>query len=278
MKLSREQIGNYRKLGYIKAKVLTNNESKKLTKICEENFINLQASKNLNRFDFLQFKFLNNTLFSIVHNKIVCQIVQQLLGDKDIILDNAILFSGTEGTVYKQGWHRDILQLSDNLISDKLFSPNHFHNNVQINIALQPDPCFFVIPGSHIRPYNQNEKNIFNGENITSMNATLPNTINLTLEPGEAILYNNHLIHRGFSPSLKNHRLTFQIGYHAGKFPPTCHFFALNIDNLTPRMLDKCTPRVKDILNRHLVKRRNCKDINKTFTKHQKILTSMFKF
>ena len=78
-----------------------------------------------------------------------------------------------------------------------------FHNNVQCNLALRHDECFHAVPGSNARHFTEEEAAHFDaavaqGQNQVDPDAILAGGMSVTLEPGQMILQNNVLIHRGW--------------------------------------------------------------------------------
>ena len=78
-----------------------------------------------------------------------------------------------------------------------------FHNNVQCNLALRHDECFHAVPGSNARHFTEEEATHFDaaiaqGHNQIEPDAVLAGGMSVTLEPGQMILQNNVLIHRGW--------------------------------------------------------------------------------
>ena len=65
----------------------------------------------------------------------------------DVVIDGASLFCAQAGVDYRQGWHRDLLQIPDEEIDPAWFSEAHLHNYVQVNLALGVDRCLWLVPG-----------------------------------------------------------------------------------------------------------------------------------
>jgi len=136
-----------------------------------------------------------------------------------------------------------------------------FHNNVQCNLALRHDECFHAVPGSNARHFTEEEAAHFDaavaqGQNQVDPDAILAGGMSVTLEPGQMILQNNVLIHRGWgglrqgpdggvvrsvsaaqhslclsatlplchSAVLSQDRRTLHFGFHSAHRPPTWHF------------------------------------------------------
>src|ERR1051325_10816868 len=137
-------------------------------------------------------------------------IAADLLGD-GIVIDGASLFYADAGVDYRQGWHRDLMQVPDEQIDPHWFSDDYRYNYVQVNIPLTDDPCLWIVPGSHRRPYDEAERRIFGTDpRIAPVDAQpeLANGIQLVLKPGQAMFYNNYAVHRGYAGVLARRRIT----------------------------------------------------------------------
>jgi len=206
-----------------------------------------------------------SALHRTIHLPAVLETVEALLGP-DLRLDNAALLAAEPGVVYTQGWHRDVLQVPQDQIDERMFSPHWFHNNVQLNLALSEDRCFWAVKGSHRRPNTDAEQAAFGGSrHMSPVGATMPGGEVIALKPGQAVFYNNNLIHRGFADPVETPRRTLHLGYHTATRPPTWHFYGLRTEALTPEYLASLEPRVREILEAHLAERAAFPDVTKTY-------------
>ncbi|CCW31274.1 hypothetical protein ABLA30_20910 [Xenorhabdus nematophila] len=214
----------------------------------------------------------------IINNNKIIKICNQLLNGGDIILDGASLFYASKGMDYRQGWHRDIMQIPDEEISDSWFSKKHFHNNIQINIPLYKDECLWFVKGSHCRNFNDIEINLFSGSNkIAPLNSPDINIgENITLTPGEAIFYNNLAIHRGYSEVLKYNRATIQLGYHSNKYEPTCHFGVIDYHKINNDYINSLEPEVRKIIFEHVQERKKWRKSDYYYKLHQEFIKGQF--
>lgn len=167
----------------------------------------------------------DRTLQNVLFHPVLLNAVEQILGSP-LIIDNAAFLAAEPGAVYHQGWHRDVLQIPESDICDELFSPKWRHNNVQLNLALADhDDAFWAVPGSHLRPDTAAERAAFGStKHMSAPDAVMPGATAINLRAGEAAMYNNNLIHRGFS-NFTRPRRTLHFGYHCAKHAPTWHFY-----------------------------------------------------
>ena len=166
--------------------------------------------------------------------------IRQILGTTELILETWKLMAIDRGDTYRQGWHRDIPlgttwlpdETADQLL-DAIATDRWFHNNVQCNLALTPDACYWVVPGSNCRAFTTTERAVFepiiaaNDHLASRPNETdvgIPGGISVAVEPGEMIVQNNVSIHRGWGIEIPERRRTLHFGFHAGHRPPTWHF------------------------------------------------------
>lgn len=204
-------------------------------------------------------------LHRAIHLPLVLETVEALLGPS-LCLDNAALLAAEPGVVYTQGWHRDVLQVPQEKIDERMFSPDWFHNNIQLNLALTEDRCFWAVPGSHRRPNTDAERAVFGGSrHMSPVGAQMPGGRAIALAPGEAVFYNNNLIHRGYADPVTTRRRTLHLGYHTATRPPTWHFYGLQKDALTPEYLASLEPTVRAWLERHLARRAAFPDVTQTY-------------
>lgn len=199
------------------------------------------------------------------HHPVILKTVEELLGP-NLIVNNASILAANEGTQYSLGWHRDIIQIPQNEIEDWLFSPERFHNSVQINLPLVDENSLWVVPGSHNRPNTPEEDEAFRGsKHYAPVGVEMLGGIPVPLKAGQAVLYNNNLIHRGFTEKMKIPRRTLHMGYHSANFPPTWHFYLLNGDLLTPQYLDTLSPTMRRMMEEYLECRRQYPDMSQTW-------------
>ncbi|GAB3806574.1 hypothetical protein GCM10028819_42220 [Spirosoma humi] len=205
------------------------------------------------------------TIHHAFHHPVILRAVEELIGP-NLIVNNASILAANEGTEYSLGWHRDIIQIPQAEIEDWLFSPERFHNSVQINLPLVDENSLWVVPGSHNRPNTEAENQAFQGsKHYAPVGVEMPGGIAVPLKAGQAVLYNNNLIHRGFTEKMKIPRRTLHMGYHSAAYPPTWHFYLLNGDLLTPEYMATLSPTMRGMMEEYLACRRQYPDMSQTW-------------
>lgn len=204
-------------------------------------------------------------IHSAFHQEKILNIVEKLLGP-DLIVNNASILAYNPGVTYKLGWHRDVIQIPEDEIEDRLFSKDRFHNSVQINLPLIRESALEIVPGSHNRPNTPEEDAAFAGtKHYAPVDAEMPNGMRVNLKAGQAVLYNNNLIHRGYSTDPELMRRTLHMGYHSATKAPTWHFYLLNGGLLTPEYLETLSPRMHSMMDDYLACRRQYPNMEDTW-------------
>ena len=201
------------------------------------------------------------------HHPVMLKAVEEIIGP-NLIVNNASILAANVGTSYSLGWHRDIIQTPQEEIEDWLFSSERFHNSVQINLPLVDENSLWVVPGSHNRPNTEAENAAFAGsKHYAPIGAEMPGGIPVTLKAGQAVLYNNNLIHRGYTEEMKVPRRTLHMGYHSAALPPTWHFYLLNGDLLTEDYLNTLSPTMHRMMDEYLACRKEYPNMSDTWKK-----------
>ena len=147
-----------------------------------------------------------------------------------------------------------------------MFSDDWPHNNVQLNLALYEDHCFWAVKGSHNRKNTAAEWAAFGGtKHMSPIEVQMPGGEKLVLKPGQAALYNNNLIHRGYANPVEIPRRTLHIGYHSALHPPTFHFYGYNLDKLTPEFVTSLSPKVREMVEAHIARRHAFPDVKTSY-------------
>ena len=87
----------------------------------------------------------------------------------------------------------------------------------------------------------------------------------IVLKPGQAALYNNNLIHRGYADPVVIPRRTLHIGYHSALHPPTFHFYGYNLNKLTPEFVTSLSPTVREMVEAHIARRHAFPDVTASY-------------
>jgi len=200
------------------------------------------------------------------HHPKVMAIVEELLGP-GLIINNASILAANKGVKYDLGWHRDVIQIpQDEIDEEHLYSKTRFHNSCQINLPLYEEDALWIVPGSHNRVNTSEENAIFGGsKHYSPPSSKMPGAIPVRLNAGQAVFYNNNLIHRGYTEEVKVPRRTIHMGYHSAGKPPTWHFYLLNSDLLTPDYLATLSPTMQNMMGEYLECRRQYPDMSATW-------------
>jgi len=93
----------------------------------------------------------------------------------------------------------------------------------------------------------------------------MPGGIPVHLKAGQAVIYNNNLIHRGYTKTMTAPRRTLHMGYHSAMHPPTWHFYLLNSNLLTLEYLETLNPVMRRMMNEYLQCRQQYPDMSDTW-------------
>jgi len=140
------------------------------------------------------------------------------------------------------GWHRDIhphdMAPLDGLQEDiRLNGPPY----VQWNIALIDDSYLRVMPGSHLRRNNADERQVERSQGVVP----LPGAKTVDLAAGDGVVYINNILHCAESNGNEKRR-TLHLGYQAFGGRGFTHFFLPAtmgvhfIEHLSPWAAEKC--------------------------------------
>lgn len=281
--LTNEEIIQFKENGFVIKDILE-------PKIIHSYLERIRSDKNSDLLDnnamnkMMNIQFLNpntciKSIQDVICNKSILAVCSDLFGGGRIILDGASLFYAKIGVDYRQGWHRDIMQVPDEDIKENWFSKDYIHNNIQVNIPLLADSCFWLVKGSHNRPFNLIEEKIFKGSlkmaPIEEQDKPIGDQI--ILNPGQAVFYNNLAIHRGYGGILQHDRSTIQLGYHTTLYKPTFHFAVLNPTDYSTEYLDSLDDEVRNMMISHLEERKKFEDLNNYYQRHQQFIDKEFK-
>ena len=199
------------------------------------------------------------------YNAVILKVVEEIIGP-NLIINNASILAANAGTAYSLGWHRDIIQIPQEEIADWLFSKKRFHNSVQINLPLVDENSLWIVPRSHNRPNTPEENEAFHGSShYAPVGVEMPGGMPVPLKAGQAVIYNNNLIHRGYTRTMEVPRRTLHMGYHSAAYPPTWHFYLLNSGLLTPEYLQTLTPTMRRMMNEYLECKRQYPNMSDTW-------------
>jgi hypothetical protein len=210
---------------------------------------------------------------AVLEHPIVQGAVAQILGGTDLVLDTWTLMAVEVGTDYRQGWHRDIPlgeawlpESTASRLLDAIANGIWWHNNVQCNLALNGDACYWAVPGSNRRAFSAEEQAVFGpiiadqshlASRPSETDAGISGGVCVEIEPGQMILQNNVGIHRGWGTPADKPRRTLHFGFHSAHRPPTWHFRRrLNdrYDELTAAQRQALHPVMRAMLERRVAR------------------------
>ena len=276
--LSDAERVSFREQGYLIRKILDDASIARYVAAVDEARRESGEAQRMSNLQFLQPGKAIRGVQDIVCNEGILAVCGDLLGE-GIIVDGASLFYADAGVDYRQGWHRDVLQVPDDQVDQRWFSEDYHYNYVQMTMPLTADGCLWIVPGSHRRPLNAQERAIFgNTEKMAPVDAPeLSEGRQIVLQPGEAVFYNNYAVHRGWGGVLKDRRITIHLGFHSAQYPPTLHFGVLDHTEYSLDYLSSLQPCVREALRAHLVERARHPEVNVFHAYHQQFLKQEFK-
>ena len=139
------------------------------------------------------------------------------------------------------GWHRDIHPIDmaplDGIQEELKLNGPHY---VQWNLALYDDNFLNIIPGSHLRRNNAEERKIERRMGVVP----LPGATEVDLKAGDGVVYINCFLHSA-TKNGEAKRRTFHMGYHAFGNKGFIHHLpdAMGVDfveHLSPQSADQC--------------------------------------
>ncbi|PXV52307.1 Phytanoyl-CoA dioxygenase (PhyH) [Dyella jiangningensis] len=268
----------FREQGYLIRKILDDVSVARYVAAVDEARRESGEAQRMSNLQFLQPGKAIRGIQDIICNEDILAVCRDLLGE-GIIVDGASLFYADAGVDYRQGWHRDVLQVPDDQVDTRWFSEDYHYNYVQMNMPLTADGCLWIVPGSHRRQLDAQERAIFgNTEKMAPVEAPeLSTGKQIVLQPGEAVFYNNYAVHRGWGGVLKDRRITIHLGFHSAQYPPTLHFGVLDHTEYSVEYLSSLAPCVREALRAHLVERARHPEVNVFHAYHQQFLKQEFK-
>jgi hypothetical protein len=255
--LSADELRHYRTQGHLIRPILSADEVRQYVNAIDVALAQRDAHARMVNLQFLQPGKDVRAIQPIICNDKIHAVIRDLLGGGDVVIDGASLFCAQAGVDYRQGWHRDLMQIPDEEIDPAWFTDAHLHNYVQVNLALGLDRCLWLVPGSHRRPFDAAERALFgDSQKMAPLDGgELEQGEQIVLQPGEAAFYNNNAVHRGYGAVLPARRLTIHLGFHSTAQAPTPHFGVLDRNEYTPEYLAGLDANVRAMLERHLAER-----------------------
>lgn len=145
-------------------------------------------------------------LLDICAAPILLDTLATVLNESFLFMNISFYFNPT-GSNLDGNWHKD---KGDNLDDPRDWATGP---GVQLQVALVPSDDLELVPESHSRDYTDAERHIcIDGGEKNNRSNNMPGAIRLSLDPGDAVLFNPSGIHRGRYHSDKKRR-TFMISY-----------------------------------------------------------------
>ena len=276
--LSKQDLEQFRTQGYLIRPILSAAEVAQYIAAIDVALAQRDAHARMVNLQFLQPGKDVRAIQSIICQPTIHAVIGDLLGGGQIVIDGASLFCAQAGVDYRQGWHRDLMQIPDEEIDPAWFSAAHLHNYVQVNVALGIDRCLWLVPGSHHRPFDAAERALFgSSQKMAPLDAgELPAGKQIVLQPGEAAFYNNNTVHRGYGGVLPARRITIHLGFHSTAHAPTPHFGVLDREEYTPDYLAGLDANVRAMLELHLAERARHPRMDVYHALHQQFIAGEF--
>jgi ectoine hydroxylase-related dioxygenase (phytanoyl-CoA dioxygenase family) len=104
------------------------------------------------------------------------------------------MLAGGDGKAYIQNWHRDLAPTHGE--HELPILERNYRLLVQTNAPLFPDRYLAIVPGSHLRPTTDAEREVL----ATAPGGDMPGQITVDMEPGDIAFYYPNLLHRGYNP------------------------------------------------------------------------------
>ncbi|KAI0357114.1 hypothetical protein OH77DRAFT_1422622 [Trametes cingulata] len=91
-------------------------------------------------------------------------------------------------------WHRDDVRETATEDEERE-ALSIWHHGTQWNTALRKDSCLYIVPGSHKVPRTPEQRAQSSTLGPPEDPLTMPGAIQVTLQPGETVFYNNNILH-----------------------------------------------------------------------------------
>ena len=119
----------------------------------------------------------------------------------ELRLGGTLIFTNPDQNNYGTGWHRDVgKEFLDVDEATEMAMLNRPQRSFKWHLALAPDSCLQLIPGSHRRYRTEREREVLFGKTEAGegrSNEDLPGQYTIELRPGQTVFWNGNTIHRG---------------------------------------------------------------------------------
>jgi hypothetical protein len=112
------------------------------------------------------------------------------------------MLAGGDGKPYVQAWHRDLAPTSGE--HELAILERNYRIFTQTNAPLFPDRYLQIVPGSHLRPTTDAERDVLanaRGTHAQRGSGEMPGQMTVEMEPGDVAIYYSNLLHRGYNPT-----------------------------------------------------------------------------
>jgi hypothetical protein len=141
----------------------------------------------------------------------LANVIKELLqcSDEDLVMELFNLLIRPDKP-FELRWHRDDIP-AEATKEEELERLNHPGYHAQWNLALYEDASLIVVPGTHKRARTEVERN------ADPFESNLEGQLIVKLNPGEAVFYNNNILHRGvYDPNKDRATLHGSVGHVKG--------------------------------------------------------------
>ncbi|HZO89793.1 MAG TPA: phytanoyl-CoA dioxygenase family protein [Chthonomonadaceae bacterium] len=155
------------------------------------------------------------------------------------------MLAGGDGKPYIQAWHRDIAPVEGK--HQVTILERGFRTVVQTNAPLFPDRYLTIVPGSHLRPTTEAEREALKSNPV----GDIPGQMMVEMEPGDVVFYYPNLLHRGYNPT-GAFRWTMHHAFLRASQPVAVHERGQEAWIGQPRYLDSLPPALRVYMQRYL--------------------------
>lgn len=186
-----------------------------------------------------------NLLMDAVADEKVLGTMRTIFGEEPLFRCTSYFFNPQQ-TSRDGNWHRDSQfgTPDDEAERAVLAKAAAAGNSIQMQIALVPSDDIEVVPGSHARWDTPEEYAIRKADGGANNRAnTMPGAVGVSLEPGDAVLFNPMGLHRGRYHADRLRR-TLMLTY-TKTSAPYADYFSKQPWFLTPGYLDALSPKAR---------------------------------
>lgn len=129
----------------------------------------------------------------------ILDIAEDIIGDRPLFRSTSYFFNPISGGV-NGNWHRDsqFNNQDDEVEKNIILERAKTGSGLQMQIALAPSDDVEYVPGSHLRWDSEEEYHIRKAEDQKNNTSDeMPGALRVSLEPGDAVIFNPIGLHRG---------------------------------------------------------------------------------